>query len=74
MLNFDMVSSPKFVRFVYEGDGSGTGTVGPNGSDVIEDSTLRLHPMRTSQSAAGPVPRKPIKLRFAREFGLQVAD
>jgi hypothetical protein len=44
MLNFDMVSSPKFVRFVYEGDGSGTGTVGPNGSDVIEDVFLHSSP------------------------------
>jgi Zn-dependent M28 family amino/carboxypeptidase len=37
MLNFDMVGSPNFVRFIYDGDGSGTGTVGPNGSDVVED-------------------------------------
>jgi Zn-dependent M28 family amino/carboxypeptidase len=37
MLNFDMVGSPNYVRFVYDGDGSGTGTVGPNGSDVVED-------------------------------------
>jgi Zn-dependent M28 family amino/carboxypeptidase len=40
MLNFDMVGSPNFVRFVYDGDGSGTGTAGPNGSDVIEDVFL----------------------------------
>jgi len=40
MLNFDMVGSPNFVRFVYDGDGSGTGTVGPNGSDVVEDVFL----------------------------------
>jgi Zn-dependent M28 family amino/carboxypeptidase len=39
-LNFDMVGSPNFVRFVYDGDGSGTGTVGPNGSDVVEDVFL----------------------------------
>lgn len=36
MLNFDMVASPNFVRFVYDGDGSDTGTAGPAGSDVIE--------------------------------------
>jgi Zn-dependent M28 family amino/carboxypeptidase len=35
-LNFDMVASPNFVRFVYDGDGSGTGTKGPNGSGNIE--------------------------------------
>jgi Zn-dependent M28 family amino/carboxypeptidase len=36
-LNFDMIGSPNFVRFVYDGDGSATGTAGPNGSDVVED-------------------------------------
>ncbi len=40
MLNFDMIGSPNYVRFVYDGDGSGTGTVGPNGSDVVEDVFL----------------------------------
>jgi Zn-dependent M28 family amino/carboxypeptidase len=36
-LNFDMVGSPNFVRFVYDGDGSATGTAGPTGSGVVED-------------------------------------
>jgi Zn-dependent M28 family amino/carboxypeptidase len=36
-LNFDMIASPNYVRFVYDGDGSDTGTSGPNGSSVIED-------------------------------------
>ncbi len=36
-LNFDMVGSPNFVRFVYDGDNStGTGTAGPAGSESIE--------------------------------------
>lgn len=40
-LNFDMVGSPNYVRFVYDGDNSafppGTGSAaGPPGSDVIE--------------------------------------
>jgi len=35
-LNFDMVGSPNFVRFVYDGDGSAFGTDGPSGSGVIE--------------------------------------
>ncbi len=35
-LNFDMVGSPNFVRFVYDGDGSDTPDAGPPGSDVIE--------------------------------------
>lgn len=35
-LNFDMIGSPNFVRFIYDGDGSDFGLVGPQGSDVIE--------------------------------------
>lgn len=35
-LNFDMIGSPNFGRFVYDGDGSGTGTAGPNGSATVE--------------------------------------
>jgi Zn-dependent M28 family amino/carboxypeptidase len=35
-LNFDMVSSPNYVRFVYDGDGSATDPAGPNGSGRIE--------------------------------------
>jgi Zn-dependent M28 family amino/carboxypeptidase len=35
-LNFDMVGSPNFVRFVYDGDGSSSTPAGPAGSDVIE--------------------------------------
>jgi Zn-dependent M28 family amino/carboxypeptidase len=35
-LNFDMVASPNYVRFVYDGDGSDTPLAGPNGSANIE--------------------------------------
>ncbi|TYC57651.1 M20/M25/M40 family metallo-hydrolase [Marinobacter sp. BW6] len=35
-LNFDMIGSPNFVRFVYDGDGSDTPLAGPNGSKNIE--------------------------------------
>jgi len=35
-LNFDMLASPNYVRFVYDGDGSGTGPSGPPGSAQIE--------------------------------------
>ena len=35
-LNFDMVGSPNFVRFVYDGDGSAFGT-GDTGSGVVEN-------------------------------------
>lgn len=38
MLNFDMLGSPNFVRFVYDGDGSAglVGGAGPPGSGYIE--------------------------------------
>jgi Zn-dependent M28 family amino/carboxypeptidase len=36
-LNFDMIGSPNYVNFVYDGDGSATPLAGPNGSGVIED-------------------------------------
>jgi len=36
-LNFDMISSPNYVRFVYDGDGSDSEPAGPAGSDEIED-------------------------------------
>lgn len=39
-LNFDMLGSPNYVRFVYDGDGSATPTAGPAGSDVIEQVFL----------------------------------
>ncbi|AXJ10788.1 M28 family peptidase [Arthrobacter sp. PM3] len=35
-LNFDMVGSPNFVRYVYDGDGSAFGVKGPNGSALVE--------------------------------------
>jgi Zn-dependent M28 family amino/carboxypeptidase len=39
-LNFDMVASPNFVRFVYDGDGSAFGSTGPNGSARVEQIFL----------------------------------
>ncbi len=39
-LNHDMLASPNFVRFVYDGDGSDTDTAGPNGSAQIEQTFL----------------------------------
>jgi Zn-dependent M28 family amino/carboxypeptidase len=37
MLDFDMLASPNFVRFVYDGDGSTDGPAGPPGSGTIEN-------------------------------------
>jgi Zn-dependent M28 family amino/carboxypeptidase len=39
-LNFDMLGSPNYVRFVYDGDGSDTPNAGPPGSDAIEQIFL----------------------------------
>jgi Zn-dependent M28 family amino/carboxypeptidase len=35
-LNFDMIGSPNYVRFVYDGNGSAFGIRGPRGSGAIE--------------------------------------
>jgi Zn-dependent M28 family amino/carboxypeptidase len=39
-LNFDMIGSPNFVRFVYDGDGDAFGASGPSGSGTVEDVFL----------------------------------
>jgi Zn-dependent M28 family amino/carboxypeptidase len=36
-LNFDMVGSPNYVRFVYDGDASDTESLSSTGSGVVED-------------------------------------
>jgi Zn-dependent M28 family amino/carboxypeptidase len=36
MLDFDMLASGNYARFVYDGDGSDHGIAGPNGSGVVE--------------------------------------
>ena len=36
-LNFDMVGSPNYVRFGYDGDASDTDSLGSTGSGVVED-------------------------------------
>jgi Zn-dependent M28 family amino/carboxypeptidase len=36
MIDTDMIASPNYARFVYDGDGSDHGVAGPNGSDIIE--------------------------------------
>jgi Zn-dependent M28 family amino/carboxypeptidase len=35
-LDFEMIGSPNFVRFIFDGDGSDFGFVGPPGSEAIE--------------------------------------
>ncbi len=40
-LNFDMIGSPNFARFIYDGNGSAFGQSGPDGSDTIERTFQR---------------------------------
>jgi len=42
-LNFDMVGSPNFVRFVYDGSGDAFGLPGPDGSAAIEDGFNKFY-------------------------------
>jgi len=49
-LNFDMLGSPNFVRFVYDGDGS-IGDPGPPGSDIIEQVFTDFFDSRNLPSA-----------------------
>ena len=62
-LNFDMVGSPNYVRFVYDGDGSATpATAGPPGSAQIEDDLQPLLRQPGPGHRADGV-RRPLRLR-----------
>ena len=49
-LNFDMIASPNYGLFIYDGDGSGFGLVGPEGSDDIEALFERYYAERNIPS------------------------
>jgi hypothetical protein len=54
-LNFDMIGSPNFVRFVYDGDNSaGGGSVGPAGSGAIEQLFLDYFASQNLPNAPTP--------------------
>jgi Zn-dependent M28 family amino/carboxypeptidase len=55
-LNFDMIASPNYVPFVYDGDGSDTPQAGPNGSSVIEDVFLKYFATVTVPNTTPPKP------------------
>ncbi|PPI83161.1 aminopeptidase [Marinobacter maroccanus] len=61
-LNFDMIGSPNFVRFVYDGDGSATPLAGPNGSKVIESVFLDYF-------AANSLPVEPTAFDGRSDYG-----
>jgi len=52
-LNFDMIGSPNYVRFVYDGDGT-VGPVGPPGSGAIEALFVDFYDDRGLASAPTP--------------------
>ena len=68
-LNFDMVGSPNYVRFVYDGDGSATATAGPNGSATIEDMFLDYFSSAEPRDRAHRV-RRTLRLRAVHRVGI----
>ncbi len=51
-LNFDMIGSPNYVRFIYDGDGSTFGLAGPAGSAAIEALFEDFYGARSLESEA----------------------
>ena len=70
-LNFDMIGSPNFVRFVYDGDGSDTPLSGPNGSKNIEAVFLRYFAELASDE--GPLPTEPTAFDGRSDYGPFIA-
>jgi len=53
-LEFEMIGSPNFVRFIFDGDGSDFGMVGPPGSEAIEAFFEEFYDDRDLASQATP--------------------
>src|SRR3712207_4854045 len=70
-LNFDMLGSPNFVRFVYDGDGSATpdddSDAGPAGSGKIERVFKRYF-------AAKGLPTNPTPFNGRSDYGPFIAE
>lgn len=67
-LNFDMIGSPNFVRFVYDGNGSDTPLAGPNGSKNIEQVFLDYF-----ANEAGALPTEPAAFSGRSDYGPFIA-
>ncbi len=65
-LNFDMVGSQNYVRFVYDGDGDPTGIQGPPGSAEIED-------IFTSYFASQGLASEPTEFNGRSDYGPFIA-
>ena len=70
-LNFDMLGSPNFVRFVYDGDGSDTPTAGPNGSKNIEKVFLDY--FEFSADDVAPLATEPTAFDGRSDYGPFIA-
>lgn len=70
-LNFDMLGSPNFVRFVYDGDGSDTPTAGPNGSKNIEKVFLDYFELSADDLA--PLATEPTAFDGRSDYGPFIA-
>jgi Zn-dependent M28 family amino/carboxypeptidase len=57
-LNFDVIGSPNYVRFVYDGDGSAFGVPGPEGSAAIEALYEGFYADRGLASEPTPIDRR----------------
>ncbi len=69
MLEFDMIASPNFVRFVYDGDNTlGSETEIPTGSDQIEYLFLNYFAAEGPRRRADGV-RRPLGLRAVHRGG-----
>ena len=66
-LNFDMIASPNYVRFVYDGDGSATGIAGPAGSAEIEQ-------VFTDYFDAKGLPSEPTEFSGRSDYGPFIAE
>jgi len=66
-LNFDMLGSPNYVRFVYDGDGSDTPLAGPPGSAQIEE-------IFTSYFASQNLASAPTEFSGRSDYGPFIAE
>ena len=62
MLDFDMLASPNYARFIYDGNGDEHGFAGPNGSGTVEQVFKDFWDSQELGVRDHPV-RRPVRLR-----------
>ena len=73
-LNFDMVGSPNYGRFIYDGDGSATPDAGPNGSAATEKVFKDYFASQGSRPCRPPSTGVPTTARLSRLASRPVAS